>query len=55
MRYRDAFITPSRNSHLEKPMKHFAVLGAFAFFACGPVTAADGLLGPIKAIGAENE
>ena len=36
-------------------MKHFAVLGAFTFFACAPLTAADALPGPLKAIGVENE
>src|ERR1700751_5453497 len=36
-------------------MKHFAVLGALAFFACAPLAAADALPGPIKAIGVENE
>lgn len=36
-------------------MKHFAVLGAFAFFTCVPLTAANALPGPVKAIGVENE
>jgi zinc/manganese transport system substrate-binding protein len=36
-------------------VKHFAVLSAFAFFACAPLTPADALPGPIKVIGVENE